>query len=752
MRASKDFFQGNTVRILLCLALSLALAACASTSKDKAALLQKEIASLQKQGQRLDSTQERITYFQRRDKLVQQLFLEGYRHLYQKDYVKADAAFHDALSIAPDHAESRKGLELIASHRAADGYVEQALQLKKPAPALALGAAEKALQLNPLNAEARLMRNTLLTEKALADRNAFKLSDALTTPISLELKDVAVVNALELLSQSSGINFILDKDVRSDLRTTIFVRNTAIKDVLALIFKTSQLQGKPLNASTYLIYPKAADKAKQYEDLVIKTYFLDSQNGKKVMEQVQALVNPKFIYLDEPSAYITVRDTQDVLNVVDRLVAVADVIKPEVVLEVEILEISSDKIKNLGIQFPTTVTGSLSPLAQTANGFTGYKIEDLKNLTRDSWRIGLPDPALIANLKYQDGAADILASPKIRVQNLEKAKILLGDKVPVITTTVNQTSSSVTESISYLDVGLKLEATPIVHPSGDVTINMDLEVSNIVKEVRSTTGLLTYQIGTRSTHTSLRSRNGETQMLAGLIKNEQRESASRLPLLGQIPWLGKLFSNESDTRNKTEIVLLITPHIVRGQSTPAAHDAQFISGSLENAGTDAFLLGDAGVIRMGERAQLPFTSTALNEPAAVPKLVDLNASQHLLSLLAPEAVGPDQEFVVTLAADTPLHSQDRLEYRFNPAQFELTGATPIDASSQLELEREPGLARLHFKGGASGQGPLAILAMKARGDFQGTGRLSVSMSPAGERNERALKPAEAVVRTNPKKQ
>lgn len=726
------------------LAICLTLAACAGQPESSEAVLKKQAADLQKQAQRAHSTEERIDFYQRRDKMLQQVTLEGYRYLYRKDYAKADSIFRTALSLAPDHAEARKGMELITLYQAADRYLEQALHLKKDAPAAALDAVERAIRLNPLNTEARQLRNALLTDRALADRGTVKLADALTTPVSLELKDVSVVNALQLLSESSGINFVLDKDVRADLKTTIFVKDTAIKDVLALIFKTSQLQGKALNTSTYLIYPQAADKAKQYEDLVVKSYFLEGQNGKKVMEMVQALVNPKFIYLDETAPYITVRDTQDVINVVDRLVQVADTVKPEVVLDVEILEVSSDKIKNIGLQFPTTVTGSLSPLAQITNGFTGYTIDDLKNLNRDSWRIGLPDPALVANLKYQDGGADLLANPKIRVQNLEKAKILLGDKVPVITTTTNQTSSAITESISYLDVGLKLEAIPLVHPSGDVTINMDLEVSNIVREVRSTSGLLTYQIGTRSTHTAMRSRNGETQMLAGLIKNEQRDSASRLPGIGQIPLLGKLFSSESDTRNKTEIVLLITPHIVRGQGMPAPHDAQFVSGSLERASTEPFLLGESGRIQMGERNGLADISPSpqTSEPL---KLVDLNATQNQLLLLAPESVSPNQEFVVTLATDALLSPNAQLEFRYDPAQFEVRGVNPIDTTAPLEIGHEPGIVRLHLK--AEAHGPFAIVTLKAQADLQGASRLSIAKTAETNGQDPVLTPAEVMVQT-----
>lgn len=738
--------KNTLMRRSLYVVLSLVVAACAAHPDARDARLKQQAATLQKQAEHLDTTERRIDYFQQRDKTAQQLVLEGYRHLYHKDYAKAESIFTTALSLTPDYAEARRGLDLIGSFRASDAFAEQALRLKPGAPAAALEAAQNALRLNPRNREAQALRQTLLTDQALANRSVVKLTEALTTPVSLALKDVSVVNALELLSQSSGINFVLDKDVRPDVKTTIFVKDAAIKDVLALIFKTTQLRGKPLNSSTYLIYPQAADKAKQYEDLVVKSYFLEGQNGKKLQEMIQSLVNPKFIYLDEPSSYITVRDTQEVINVVDRLVEVGDIIKPEVILEVEILEISSDKLKDIGLQFPSTVSGSLSPLQQTVNGFTGYRLNDLKNLREDSFRLGIADPALIANLKYQDGSAEILANPRIRVQNMEKAKVLLGDKVPVITTTTNQTSSAVTESISYLDVGLKLEATPIVHPSGDVTMDMELEVSNIVREVRSSTGLLTYQIGTRSTRTAMRARNGETQMLAGLIKNERRDSANRLPLLGQIPLFGKLFSRESSTRNKTEIVLLITPHIVRGQAVPPTHDAQFVSGSLEQASTDPFLLGETGQLQMGESA----TSLAPAAPDTMPPgpvLVDLDTRGQQLSLVAPESVSPNQEFVVTLNVDALLREGAQLDFRFDPARFEFVGATPVDANLALTLEQQAGMVRLRLEGAPLAQGPVAILAMKARPDFTDTGSLGISVAGVvdGQSTTSAPAPGKATI-------
>jgi general secretion pathway protein D len=724
--------MSNTLHRLTIMTLVLLLSACAGKTRDNDALLREQASSLEKERQQIRTTADRIEHYQKRDRIHQHLLADGYRYLLQKDYPKAESSFRTALTIFPDHPEARKGLGQIISFKESDRLVEQARSIEESSADNALSLAERALYLNPANEEAKRIRINLHSRKAAASQGQTKLSDALLKPVSLQLKDVSVVNALELLSQSSGINFILDKDLRADLKTTIFVRETAIKDILTLIFKTSQLQGKPLNQSTYLISPQAADKVKQYEDLIIKSYFLDGQNGKKVQEVIQALVNPKFTYLDEASSYITIRDTQDVLNVVDRIVEVADIVKPEVVLDVEILEVSTDKIKNLGIQFPTTITGSLSPIAQTANGFTGYAIDDLKNLSSDSWRIGLPDPAIVANLKYQDGDSDILANPKIRIQNLEKANILLGDKVPVITTTINQTSSAVTESISYLDVGLKLEATPTVHPNGEVTISIDLEVSNIVKEVRSTSGLLTYQIGNRSTHTSLRSRSGETQMLAGLIKNEERASATRFPILGQLPLLGKLFSNESDTRNKTEIVLLITPHIVRSVSSPAAHNAQFISGSLDRASTSPFMLGESGSIQMGERPLelLPAAQPAAND---APKLIDLDSATPTLSLIAPDRIGQDQDFLVTLASSGSLPPASKLRLDYDQNDFDFSGLVPIELAGKSTVANAAGVLTINLEDGFNGQGPVSILSFKTRRAAKGKSLLTLNAASSASK-------------------
>ncbi len=179
----------------------------------------------------------------------------------------------------------------------------------------------------------------------------------------------------------------------------------------------------------------------------------------------------------------------------------------------------------------------------------------------------------------------MLANPRIRVKNKEKAKIHIGDRVPVITTTAAAAGGFVSESVTYLDVGLKLEVEPLIYLDDEVGIKVGLEVSNIAREVRSTTSnTLTYQIGTRNATTNLRLHDGETQVLAGLINDEDRRSAARVPGLGELPVLGRLFSNTNETASRTEIMLLITPRLMRSLARPEARSVEFAAGTEASTG------------------------------------------------------------------------------------------------------------------------------------------------------------------------
>jgi general secretion pathway protein D len=210
-------------------------------------------------------------------------------------------------------------------------------------------------------------------------------------------------------------------------------------------------------------------------------------------------------------------------------------------------------------------------------------------------RLTVTNPLFVLTMRQQDGTTSVLANPRIRVKNKEKARIHIGDRVPVITTTAAATGGFISESVSYLDVGLKLEVEPLVYLEDEVGIKVGLEVSNIVREVRGTSsGTLTYQIGTRNAATVLRLRDGETQILAGLISDEDRRTANRVPGVGELPVVGRLFSATRDAIGKTEIVLLMTPRLVRTIMRPDMRSVEFSAGTEASTGA-ALVATPAGV-------------------------------------------------------------------------------------------------------------------------------------------------------------
>ena len=392
-------------------------------------------------------------------------------------------------------------------------------------------------------------------------------------PISLELKDAPIKTVFQLLSKSAGVNFILDKDIRNDALVSVFVKNTTIDEALNNILATAQLSKKILNENSVLIYPNT--RRGEYEELVAKTFYLRNADPKKVFELIKTIIGTKEVFVDEGLKILIMRDTAQAVQTAEKLIQAYDLNDPEVLLEVEVLEVSSDKLSEIGLRFPSQITAGVVGTAGVPGGLT---LNEAKSFNSGLVRISVTDPALILNLRGTEGSSNTLASPHIRVRNHKKAKVHIGDRVPVITNTATATGF-LSESISYLDVGLKLDVEPTISVDNNVTIDVSLEVSNIINEVISKSGSLSYRIGTRNATTSLQLKNGETQILAGLISSEQRTSSEKVPGISSLPIIGRLFSSKRDAKAKTEIVLLITPKIIRNISAPDASYTDFSLGT-----------------------------------------------------------------------------------------------------------------------------------------------------------------------------
>jgi general secretion pathway protein D len=243
-------------------------------------------------------------------------------------------------------------------------------------------------------------------------------------------------------------------------------------------------------------------------------------------------------------------------------------------LDVEVLEIQRSRILDLGVSWPSSL--SFAPL-QTSAG-TPLTIDQLRGLGRTN--IGVAGVGATLSANKTDADANTLANPRIRVRNREKAKVVIGDKLPTITTTISPgVGGFASESVNYVDVGLTLNVEPTIYLNNEVAIRISLEVSNLVDTMTTKSGTVAYRIGNRAATTMLQLKDGENQVLAGLIKAEDRSSGSKVPGVGSMPILGRLFGTTRDSNDKTEVVLSITPHLVRNIQRPAATLSEFSAGT-----------------------------------------------------------------------------------------------------------------------------------------------------------------------------
>jgi len=525
----------------------------------------------------------RSDYFRLRELLAAQWLSQAETLRLAGQFELAEALYQRVLKQDAANFRARAGLTQVEAdqrHRAIVAAAEKLVKAEKYLEAQ--NVLRPVLAENPQQREAQRLQRRIeerLVKPAIA---SVQLKTSTAKPISLELRDVTLRSAFDVLARVSGVNFVFDKDVRADLRASIVVKDATIEDAIRLILISNQLEQKILSENTVFIFPNTPQKMREHQELVVKSFYLANADVKQTANMIRTLVKTRDIFIDEKINLLVIKDTPNAVRLAERLIAAQDLAEPEVMLEVEILEVASARLLELGLRFPESVAWSLVGAAGTPG-----TISLPEWLARNAGLVQLTvtNPLFLLTLRQTDGSQSVLANPRIRVKNKEKARVHIGERVPVITTTAAATGGFVSESVSYLDIGLKLEVEPLIYLEDEVGIKVGLEVSNIVKEVRGTgSNTLAYQIGTRNANTTLRLRDGETQILAGLISDEDRRTANRVPGVGEMPVVGRLFSATKDTTAKTEIVLLITPRLVRTLTRPDVRSIEFSAGTETTTG------------------------------------------------------------------------------------------------------------------------------------------------------------------------
>ncbi|MCB5188732.1 secretin and TonB N-terminal domain-containing protein [Methylobacillus caricis] len=559
-------FTWHSLAYLLCAVLS----GCALTPWPKPGFPgdtpEEKIANTRKLHEKKpESLPEKKNMLVAREQGVTQLLTEAEAALRDNRMADAGELYQRVLAIDPDNPRAQSGKILIDSQRKHAEMVDVATSLLEKNEVEEARDKLRQVLLEAPNHEAALrLQREIKQKRATVRMEPPRLKPAFNKPVTLELRDANIKMVFEALSRATGINFILDKDIKPETKATVFIKKAPIEDAIEMVLATNGLQKKVLSENTALVFPNTAAKLKDYQDLVIRSFYLTNAKAKDVSAMVKTMLKTKDIHTDERLNMIVIRDTPDVVRIAEKLVAANDLADPEVMLEIEVMEVTRERLQELGIEYPTSLTAS-----------AGLSIEAMRSNNSSTYLFDA-NPSL--NFRKTTGDVNILANPRIRVRNNDKAQVLVGDKVPVITTVATAGVGS-SQTVQYIDVGLKLEAEPRITLDDFVNIKIALEVSSLGSSTTLSGGGVVYQIGTRNASTLLRLKNGETQILAGLINDEERKNTSRLPGLGDIPLLGRLFSNQIDNRKKTEIVLAITPRVVNNISRPESEVMEYWSGT-----------------------------------------------------------------------------------------------------------------------------------------------------------------------------
>lgn len=717
---------------LLGIALVLALlAGCAANLRSEAAALfeqgrdEEGLAKLAEAARKQPGSAElRREQLQREEAAITRLLVTAQSELAAGRLDEAKAAYQRVLVLQPAQPRARAGLEAVATERRHLVLVSKAqAQLAAGNRDGALTQARGVLQENPAQREARTLMRQIEEQRVRDNLAGPSLKARQARPVTLEFRDASLRSVVSALSRSTGINFVFDKDVRSDAKTTVYANQVAVEDAIDLLLLTNQLEKKVIAENTILIYPSTQQKLRDYQELVIRSFYLENADAKQTLNLVKTMLKTRDVFIDEKLNLLVMRDTPDAIRLAEKLIAAHDLAEPEVMLEVEVVEITHSRLSELGVKWTDQLAFGIVDTTGAP-----FLASDLRGITSN--RISMTSPSATLSAKASDGGSNILASPRIRVRNREKARIQIGDRVPVVSSQSTVTTGNVltSETVTYLDVGLKLEVEPNIHLDDDVAIRVALEVSTLGEKTTTSNGSIAYRVGTRNANTVLRLKDGETQILMGLIRDEDRQSASRVPGIGELPILSHLFGSHQAEKQKTEILLAITPRLVRNVRRIEAQVAEFWSGTesaLRSAPLFARTLGNPPLDKPAASGAAPRAAPAAN--AAAPATGAAAASEALqLSWRGPAQakVGEEVTLVLDARVSQPMagaaiqiaFDPNSLEFvRFAEGGFLRRGGASGAVNHRVDPNSGTINVRLARTGeGVSGEGDLLAVTFRVR--------------------------------------
>ena len=459
--------------------------------------------------------------------------------------LEAEAIFNQVLALAPENQRALNGLKKVAIAQKHESIMQSAEQsFNKDDFDTARNLVRLVLAEDSTNEAARQLFEKLDEQAIEKVTTVPHIKSAFKKSVSLEFNNAPIKSVFEYIGKAGDLNFTFDRELSDAMQTSIMLRDTPIKEAIDTILTTNQLGKKILNENTILIYPLS--RSQEYEELYVRSFYLNNMDAKQALSLLQTVLKVEDVYVDEKLNTLVMRDSLASIKTAEKLIASQDLVEPEVMLEVEVMEVNRRNLEEIGIRYPTNVALGVRGEDDVDGRLT---LAELKEFNSGMGVFTVTDPVLALNLMQKDTDTNLLANPKIRVKNRDKAKIHVGDKVPVLTSVSNSTGF-VSQSVSYIEVGIKLEVEPIIQIQNQVSIKVKLEVSNIIDQITSSSGVVAYSIGSRNADTTLSLKDGETQILAGLFKDDETNTDYKVPGLSGIPFIGRFFTEQHQHRPK----------------------------------------------------------------------------------------------------------------------------------------------------------------------------------------------------------
>ena len=507
----------------------------------------------------------------------------GYRSFREAQYAEVagdwDAAvlrYMELVTADPSDLRYRAGL-LRAKTQAAHAHFEQGRKLQEAGRNRdAMLEMQRAVQLDPTNQYALTELEKLRTRIETSDRGPKTISQLKDEargaepmppvlnprsdePITFDFPEASFMEIYRAIGQAFGFNIVFDPRLRdAPLAGPIELREVTALEGLEILMQSLGHFYKVLDEQTIMILQNTPANRQAYEDRIIQTFFLSNSDVKDVMTILRSLLATRFIAANERLNAIVMLDSVEKVKVAERIIEQSDKAKAEVVIDVELLQINTSKLQDLGLSLDSNTLGISLDIGGED---VPLRMSDVESLNQNNWVLSVP--GFLFDFVKRSTDAQILAKPQVRITEGEEASFSIGDRVPIPVTsfnTANTAGSNVVPitSYQYQNVGIEVNITPRVHHNEEVSLDLDIEVSDLSGQIGNQP-----IIGSRNIKTSIRLRDGETNFLAGLIRTNESNTQDGIPGLSEIPVLGRLFSRRASDNTRTDIVLTMTPHIIR---------------------------------------------------------------------------------------------------------------------------------------------------------------------------------------------